>query len=323
MRVLLLLLAFALAAGADRVQPRGDLRPIAVSTAAVPLSAADPALERVGRLKYLGGVEIHSADPRFGGLSGLRWASPGHLVAITDGGQWVTLATRERGGRLLGLEQVQVGIVRGPARDPLTGKAHADAEALELSEEGLTVAFEMDARVWRYREVGGAAASEEFPDPEWLKSLPRNRGVEAMARLPGGWVYLSEAVAGDGSNEGVIAPRGGLARRHGRVKLRLPGGYVPTDADALDPGHILIVGRRFSVAAGMSAVIAQVPVDFAAQRLGEAKILATLSPPLSVDNMEGLALAHEGDRVFLYLCSDDNFSPIQRTLLLKFELLPE
>ena len=38
--------------------------------------------------------------------------------------------------------------------------------------------------------------------------------------------------------------------------------------------------------------------------------------------MEGVALRREGDRTFVYLVSDDNFNPLQRTLLMKFELLP-
>ena len=41
----------------------------------------------------------------------------------------------------------------------------------------------------------------------------------------------------------------------------------------------------------------------------------------SVDNMEGLAVRQDADgRVFAYLVSDDNFNPLQRTLLFMFEL---
>lgn len=304
--------------------PSSDLSPITVAATPVPLSPDDPAMTRIGRLRYMGGLQLKSSDPRFGGLSALRWQSPGHLISITDGGQWVTLDVHEESGRLVGLDGVSVGIVRGPAREPLKGKAHVDAEALELDGDGgLTVAFETEPRIWHYRGIGGAASSEEFPDPDWLNALPKNRGIEAMAHLPGAWLYLGEAVTPQGYNEGVLAPTESLARTHVRVKLKMPGGYVPTDAQALDPGQVLVVGRRFSIAAGMSAIVAVVPVDLKAMALGAPMVLATLDPPLSVDNMEGLAIAREGGRTFVYLCSDDNFSPIQRTLLLKFELLPE
>jgi hypothetical protein len=36
--------------------------------------------------------------------------------------------------------------------------------------------------------------------------------------------------------------------------------------------------------------------------------------------MEGVAIRREAGRIFVYLVSDDNFSKVQRTLLLKFEL---
>ena len=320
MRMLRCLGLLALLTGA--VQPRTDIRAMAVSATPVPLSAADPAQTRVGRLRYMGGIELKSADPRFGGLSGLRWQAPGRLVAITDGGQWVTLAVREQGERLVGLDSAGVGIVRGPEREPLKGKAHADAEALEIDNQGFVVAFEEDKRVWHYRDIGGAATSDAFPDPAWLKALPANKGVEAMARLPGAWLYLAEALLPDGTVEGILAPTDRLARSYGRVRMRLPEGSMPTDAQALDDGHVLVVARRFSIAAGMSAIVVSVPVDVGALKLGAPTLLATLAPPVNIDNMEGLAVMRSGGRTFVYLCSDDNFSPVERTLLLKFELMP-
>jgi len=41
-----------------------------------------------------------------------------------------------------------------------------------------------------------------------------------------------------------------------------------------------------------------------------------------IDNMEGLSVHLESGRTVLTLISDDNFSFLQRTLLLEFELLP-
>ena len=49
--------------------------------------------------------------------------------------------------------------------------------------------------------------------------------------------------------------------------------------------------------------------------------VARLAAPLSVDNFEGIAVRRDGTRDFVYLISDDNFLGLQRTLLLKFELL--
>jgi len=54
----------------------------------------------------------------------------------------------------------------------------------------------------------------------------------------------------------------------------------------------------------------------------EGEVLANLSfMDASIDNMEGVAVRRgpKGETL-LYMVSDDNFSPLQRTLLLMFEL---
>ena len=49
--------------------------------------------------------------------------------------------------------------------------------------------------------------------------------------------------------------------------------------------------------------------------------IARLSLPLTVDNFEGLAVRRDAaGGLLVYLVSDDNFNPLQRTLLLMFRL---
>ena len=52
-----------------------------------------------------------------------------------------------------------------------------------------------------------------------------------------------------------------------------------------------------------------------------AQELAFLASPYAVDNLEGLAVT-QGSRgeTLLWLISDDNFNPLQRNILLLFEL---
>ena len=53
----------------------------------------------------------------------------------------------------------------------------------------------------------------------------------------------------------------------------------------------------------------------------EGRELARLHLPLNIDNMEGLALRQGGaGETLVYLISDDNFNPLQRTLLMLFAL---
>jgi hypothetical protein len=318
--VALLLLGFAACTQAGG-NSRPGLKPVAVTATAVPLDGRDPARAEVGRLRYLGGIELKSDDNRFGGLSGLRAVGPAELLAVTDGGHWVQLRLREEGEGLVGLEAAAIDVIRGPRREPLKGKAHVDAEALEHGPQGASVAFERDHRIWHYRDLEAPARSESFPDERWLAALPGNDGIEAMAKVGDAWLYVAEADM-PGGHEGVLIVPGGLNRAYARVKVEMPAPYKPTDAVALTDDKVLILARRFSPLAGVGAALLVADVDAKNLKLGKPTLLAELAPPLSVDNMEGLALSREGGRTFLYLASDDNFSPLQRTLVLKFELLP-
>ena len=323
MRLIVALALFLLAAcGAADADTRPGLRPISVTATAVPLDAADPSRDRVGKLRYLGGIAIRSDDARFGGLSSLRSLGSGRLLSVTDGGQWVALDLVEQGDRLTGLKSAMVDIVRGPQREPLKGKAHVDAEALEYGPEGASVAFEREHRIWHYRTLDGPARAEAFPDQRWLDTLPLNGGIEAMAKVGDAWLYVGEARTAEGRHEGVLLAASGLNRNYARVAVEVPAPYNPTDAHALGPDKVLILARRFSPLEGVGAALLLAPVDVKAMKLGTSELLAELRPPLTVDNMEGLAVVRNGARTFVYMASDDNFSPLQRTLILKFELLP-
>ena len=62
-------------------------------------------------------------------------------------------------------------------------------------------------------------------------------------------------------------------------------------------------------------------IDRAATLVGDDGVeLARLAPPLTVDNMEGISARQDSaGRTLIYLMSDDNYSVLQRTLLLMFE----
>ena len=117
-----------------------------------------------------------------------------------------------------------------------------------------------------------------------------------------------------------------------RLGLYPPRGFSPTDAVRLDRDRLLLLGRRFD---GVSVAARLLLVDLAGLNAARAagtvptdlilpvRELAALAPPLTLDNMEGLALRCEAGAAMLYLVSDDNLSAAQRTLLLKFRLAPE
>ncbi len=269
-----------------------------------------------GRLRFLGRVELRSRDARLGGLSGLRWRD-GALMAVTDAGNWVSLGVRETDNRLIGVHSLKIGALHGLKGEVLEGKDSGDAEALTIAGNGdWLVAFERDHRIWRYPAIDGPAQVVEIQPEEILGKLAANNGLEAMAGTEADmlmcpeaidWIFVECRLVKDGEGLGLhIAPPSPLNGLGG----------VPTDADRRADGTYFVLFRSYSPADGARAAIVEVIPG------GGVVYLAVFGPADGIDNMEGLAVREVGGRTFFYLVSDDNFSSKQKTLLLKFELLP-
>jgi len=90
----------------------------------------------------------------------------------------------------------------------------------------------------------------------------------------------------------------------------------------LDDRSALMLHRRFTPFDGVSAIlsIAQLK-DFQPGKVARSVPIATLKPPLKVDNMEALAITKDRDGTIVWIASDENFSTLQESLLFKFRLL--
>ena len=301
--------------------------PIVLETSRVRLNPSDRAQESVGRLSFLGGLAIDSADQRLGGLSGLTLGPSGRrMVAVSDAGYWFQAdVVLDGDGRLSGLENAEMWPLRDADGLPLEGKKASDAEAVEADGEGsYIVAYEHDHRLWRYDTRGGFAAARPsvLALPPGLESAPDNRGVEALTVLSDGRVLaLTEGARDDAGDlrgwlieDGVAAP----------VRYRPTPFFRPTGLAVLPGGDVLILERSFIPPASLAArlgIVAAADIVPGARLHGE--IVAHLKRPLSVDNFEGVAVHRDGrGRTLLYVLSDDNYNVLQRTLLLMFELTP-
>jgi hypothetical protein len=106
--------------------------------------------------------------------------------------------------------------------------------------------------------------------------------------------------------------------------LKLKGIARPTGATTLSDGSVVIVERGFTPSTGVVVRLRSIAADeFRAGAHIEGELLAELRGAMSVDNFEGIAACTgPAGETLLYLISDDNFSPLQRTLLLLFALEP-
>ena len=314
-------LVAALALGACSGQPPLPAHPlpagpqIAVHAAPVPLSPAFPTAKALGAFAYAGGVELTSADTaRLHGLSDLKIWPDGRLLSIGDEGDvFEARIVLDEAGRLAGVTEGKLYPLTGEDGQPLSarGKREADSEGVaELVDGDRLVSLERDDRILLYPATGGPP--RRAPSPNVV--FPENLGMEALAQDPasGPDAYL---VGGEASGQTWVC----------RLSAGCQDSFlVAKDEDfgltALAPlpgGGRAYLLRAFSVLKGVRIILRVTGPDGAT--LNELK----LSAPYTVDNFEGLAALPQPDgSIRFYLISDDNFSKLQRTLLLAFDWRP-
>ncbi len=281
--------------------------------------------ERHGQLVFLGGFELASKDSRFGGLSGLALSKDGsQLYAISDRGYWLTARLHHDGqGVLKRVDSWQMASLLTPAGKALKGSMR-DAEALVRDRDGsFIVGFERHPRLWRYPGSGEAFAlpPRPLPLPAGLQKAPSNGGLEAVAILPDRrFVLITERYKNEnGTTRGWLMDRKGSSS----ISYLQSDGFEPTDVSTLPNGDLILLERRYSLLRGAIVRVRRLTADSirpGARLKGQE--IALLEPPFEVDNFEGLAVCHHPSAgTLLYMISDDNYSPLQRTLLLQFRLI--
>lgn len=314
--------AAALVAAAVCLAPVGSwAAPIEVKATPVPLNGENLQQTTVGKLKYRGGLMLTSPDGNFGGLSDLRVSTDGKRV-LTVGDKGIRFsATLVYGadGTLTGVKDGDLGQLTGLDGQALRGRNDVDAEAMAPGAEGeIIIAFERDHRLWRY--FPNNPIPEPIPPPDELQHAPRNGGIEAMTLLSDGKLLLiAEDFGKGGRNVAWVSSREGWSV----LTYAVDGGYLPTGAATLPDGDVLVVERRFNLRSGAGGRIKRIARSaIVPGGHMEGTVIAELQSPLVVDNFEGIeARKDSSGRTLIYLISDDNHNPLQRTLLLMFELI--
>ncbi len=290
--------------------------PVAVEVRAVPLDAAVPERTMLGPLRYKGGIEIRSSHPRFGGLSGLAVSADGsRFTAVADIGVWFTgKLIYDAGGRLIGVTDTRINPLLDAAGRALSGRARTDAEAIAGDGAGgFIVAFEQRHRLLRYARPG--ATGQPMAAPAGIEAAPANAGLEALTRLADGRLLtLSE----DFRSDDGTAVRGWIGLPWQPLALRTSQGFLPTALAPL-PGGALLVERRFPfLAIRLRRLVA---ADLRPGAVIDPPEIVRFEGSLNYDNFEAASTrAGEGGETLIYLLSDDNRNPFQRTLLLYFAL---
>jgi hypothetical protein len=301
-----------------------------------PLSPRHPPGSSFEGVRLLGALFLNQ-DRVAGGspreLSGLAWdADEGLLYAVSDNGDLLHLRPRFEQDVLVAADLV--GLMPLRDRDGAALRSSlADAEGLSLlhpdngihGDTRLAIAFEQPARLNLYRPDGTLEQPLELPARLATSDVfaAEKHGFEAVARHPDlGWLLGIERPlrAADQSRLAIVDLRGNAyeftAFDH---KYSALVGLEVTPA-----GDLLILERVYrSLFHPIIFAVRMIPHDQLGTpgKVGIRNIAQFSSrQDWAMDNFEGLA-HHEGNRYFLV--SDDGANPLQHTLLLYFEILPQ
>lgn len=265
-------------------------------------------------LRPVRGWTLTSDDGDFGGLSALSVSGRG-FAAISDTGLIVDLARNLTGAHVQSMPRTCV---------PHQLKRERDSESLARDAHTGTVwiGFEYRNSICR---IDAAGQSQAYA-PSAMARWPKLGGPEAMLRRADGtFLVFAERARTGGSVAPVlhfdrdpVDPAAVVTE----MRYEAPAQYHPVDAVMLPDGRMLVVNRRYAFPLDFSAIVTLVDsFDIRAGALVRGRPVILLAPPNIADNFEGIAIDMRGERTFIWLVSDNNFLPEQRSYLLEFELL--
>jgi hypothetical protein len=308
--------------------------PVTTTVTAIPIDfdRSKPDRKNFGKLIFKTGLNLYAKTRHFGGYSGIAIDATGRsLLAISDAGAWMRATLDYDGRRLRGLSDVVLGPMLGADGKPLRDQADRDAEGMTLvdgdTRQGTAyVSFELKHRIVRYpftTERFGPPAGT-VPLPAAAKAMVANRGIEAMALIKGGKLKGTLLVFAEGradKNGNLIGWLIG-GPTPGGITLKRIGGFDITDAAPLPDGGVVLLERRFRFSEGIKMRVRRLSAsEIKRGALMQGEVLLEADDSLNIDNMEAIAAhrASSGETI-LTLMSDDNFSALQRTLIMQFSM---
>ncbi|HMJ44175.1 MAG TPA: esterase-like activity of phytase family protein, partial [Pseudolabrys sp.] len=162
--------------------------------------------------------------------------------------------------------------------------------------------------------------------PPDFKTFTSNKSLECLAAAPknsslaGSLIVVTEESLDAAGNHRSFLIKGGHVDR---FTVTRSDDFDVTDCTILLPGDLLLLERRYSPARGVAMRIRSVPLAaIKPGALADGKTLIEADLGYQIDNMEGIAVhRNAAGETIITVVSDDNFSPLQRNLLLQFAVV--
>jgi hypothetical protein len=311
-----------------------SVAPAAITVDATPIAAfdnRDPTRVRFGALEFRGGLVLTSKYPAFGGLSALHMMPDGaRFIAVSDNGSWLRARIVYENGRPAAIADAEMAPALGPDGRPLAGRGWFDMESLAERDGQFYVGIERVEQIVRFdlNKFGLAAHGEPIKVPGDFKTFRYNKSLECLAAPPQGGPLAGDLIAvtersldAHGNHRAFLFEGDHVAR----FSVKRSDDFDVSDCEILPSHDLLLLERSFSLAKGVAMRMRRIPLSVIRDgALVDGPVLVTADMGYQIDNMEGIGISRgpEGETI-LTLISDDNFSVIQRTLLLQFALVGE
>lgn len=327
-RFLLCLLAGAASAlGGARPSAAQEVA-LQIGTATILFNRSNPDEHQAGRLLWRGGIVFSASAPEFGGWSDLHVSSDGaRLAAVSEQASWFTATIDyDAAGDLGGLSEARLGPLHGLDGKVINRRGWTNAEGVtQLPDGAWLVVFEGNHRIWRYSALDGTPVA--IDGPAEMARLPRTAGIEALTALPDGRVVAMSG--GYGVRPGIVSgwigtPGGGTRYTWQDFSYTVGGEFHPSAMAPLPGGGFAVVEHSFDINRGARCRVMHVAEgEIRPGATVTGTELAVLQSPNPVDNFEGLSVTRgKRGETLLWINSNDNFNPLQRNMLLLFELVP-
>jgi len=252
------------------------------------------------------------------------------LLAVSDAGTWFRATVDYDGHKIKGLSNTTIGPLLGKEGKPLLDDSERDSEGMTLIDGTPTkgtayVSFERHHRIDCYpfdaERFGPPTGS--VPLPAGTKRMSTNSGLEAITLmrvgpLKGTLIAFAESLTdANGNLQGWLI--GGP--RPGSIAVKRLEGFDITDSTELPDGDLLILERRFRYNEGVKMRVRRVAAsEIKPGAVIEGEVLLEATDALNIDNMEAIGVCRRSGETIITIMSDDNFSPLQRTLIMQFAL---
>ncbi|SEK93971.1 esterase-like activity of phytase family protein [Pacificibacter marinus] len=265
--------------------------------------------------QYVGSHLWTSNAPLHGGFSGLEVSADGKtFTVLSDSGSLATgVFSRSKTKEIQKVETLSLHPIKDKDTDTLRRYMN-DSEGLAIAPSGeIYVSFEGVHRIWRYDTASSRA--KPLPQHPAFKAMQNNSSLEALAITPQGHLLtLPERSGGETVPFPVYRFNGSVWDVPYAIPRR--GNYLPVGMDIGPDGKLYLLERWFR-GIGFSSRVRR--FEFKGDTLvNEVTLLDT---KLGVhDNLEGIAVWHDGTDIRLTMISDDNFKPFQVTEFVEYRV---